>query len=65
MIMPFHMRLNCPNSYAVEEDFRLRCEIGDTICDGEVYDCCLWDMSFAEELALMQKLLEQEECHAN
>lgn len=60
MKIPFHMRLECPNSYAVEEDFILHCRVANTICDGELHDCCLWDKSFSETMSIMGSLLAQE-----
>lgn len=35
-------RLDCPRSYADEDNTNLLCECGGT-CDGTLYDCCLWD----------------------
>lgn len=43
MRLTFQEQLDCPHSYATEDNKNLLCDIGDNICDGIVYDCCLWD----------------------
>ena len=60
MKIPLHMRLDCSNSFATTDDFHLRCEIGGGVCDGTLYECCMWDKSFANEMALIKVLMEQE-----
>lgn len=62
MKIPYVMRFECPNSYAVEEDCFLHCDVGNYVCDGTVYECCMWDKSFAEQLTIMQGLMKQEGC---
>ena len=60
MRLPLHLRLECERSYAEDDDFRLKCEINDSICDGELYDCCLWDENIAEQVRLIMPMMEQE-----
>lgn len=45
-------RLECPHSYATGDSTSLLCEF-DGVCDGKLYECCLWNKSFAEEMELI------------
>ena len=70
MKIPFQMRLDCPNSFGTDDSFHLRCEVGGGVCDGTLYECCMWDKSFAEQIEqiafmqaqtpLIQRLMVQE-----
>ena len=46
-------RLDCKYSFATDDNKNLRCEICDSICDGPLYDCCLWDKSYDEQMAII------------
>ena len=35
--MTLQDRLDCPHSYATEDNKNLMCDIGDTECDGTLY----------------------------
>lgn len=52
--MTFQQRLECPHSYA-DDTPNLKCEIGDTVCDGTLYECCLWDKSFSEQMGMIKE----------
>lgn len=58
MKIPFHMRLDCPNSFGIEDSFHLRCEVGGGVCDGTLWECCMWDKSFSEQLTIIQGLMK-------
>lgn len=47
-------RLNCPHSYAEEETNHLMCEMGG-VCDGTLYQECLIDRSFDEQMRLAKE----------
>ena len=51
--MTLQDRLDCPHSYAVEDNKNLMCDIGETICDGKLYQDCLTDRSFDEQMKLV------------
>lgn len=53
--MTFQQRLDCPHSYAVEENKNLMCDIGETICDGTLYQDCLLDRSVHEQMRLVKE----------
>lgn len=42
-------RLECPHSFATDEDTFLHCDY-DGECDGKLHAVCLWDMSFSEQM---------------
>ena len=46
-------RLDCPRSYATEDSPDLLCEYGDVKCNGTLYDCCLWDRTYDEQMKLV------------
>lgn len=47
-------RLKCPHSYATDDIHDLLCDIGDTKCDGTLYEDCLEACgSFTEEMELI------------
>lgn len=48
-MLSFKTRLECPHSFATDEDTILHCDY-DGECDGKLYDCCLQDMSFSEQM---------------
>lgn len=52
-------RFDCPRSYATDDNKNLLCSIGDEICDGQVYECCLWDAS--EDLVYRIMTAEERE----
>ena len=37
-----------------EDSKNLMCEYGD-VCDGKIYDCCLYDKSFSEQMELIDE----------
>lgn len=53
--MTLQDRLDCPHSYAVEESKNLMCDIGETVCDGTLYQNCLIDRSFNEQMRLVKE----------
>jgi hypothetical protein len=55
----FQQRLDCPHSYAVEESKNLMCDIGEKKCDGKLYNCCLWDIPFSEQLVIVKAELDE------
>ena len=57
MRIPLHTRLECPHSYAVDDSMHLMCDF-EGCCDGELYDCCLWDKP---ELGIMAQMVLDEE----
>lgn len=52
--LSMQQRLDCQRSYADEQSPHLLCSMGG-VCDGSVYDCCLWDMSQSEIMELMSQ----------
>lgn len=50
-------RLNCKRSYSDGTSTSLLCEMGG-VCDGTLYDCCMWDKSFSEEMAIVKECCE-------
>ena len=55
MILSMKRRLDCPRSYATEDTPDLLCCMGGK-CDGELYDCCLWDMPADVQMEIYEKL---------
>lgn len=53
--MTLQDRLDCPHSYAVEDNKNLMCDIGETVCDGKLYEDCLMDRSFEEQMRLIRE----------
>lgn len=53
--MTLQQRIDCPHSYATEDNKNLMCDIGETECDGKLYDCCLWDIPFSEQLEIVSE----------
>lgn len=47
-------RLECSHSYATDETTQLLCGY-DGVCDGELYECCLCDKSFADKMRLIEE----------
>lgn len=47
-------RIECPRSYATEDSPDLQCEMGCK-CDGTLYECCLWDKCYDEQMEMIQK----------
>lgn len=45
-------RLKCIHSYATEDNPHLLCDIAK-VCDGTLYDCCLWNMSMTEQMEII------------
>lgn len=52
--MTLQQRLDCPHSYATEDNTSLLCDIGNTICDGTLYQDCLMDRSFDEQIEYLK-----------
>ena len=57
MKIPFHMRLECPASYATDDSMHLQCAY-DGVCDGTLYECCVAEN---EDLAIMAQMSMDEE----
>lgn len=53
--MTLQQRLDCPHSYATEDNKNLLCDIGDNICDGTLYRDCLMDRSFDEQMEIVKE----------
>lgn len=53
-------RLNCKRSYATEETPHIMCEVDNRVCDGKLYECCLWGLSLGEEMALIAEAEKEE-----
>lgn len=53
--MTLQDRLDCPYSYATENDKNLLCDIDNTVCDGTLYQDCLMDRSFDEQMKLAKE----------
>ena len=55
-------RLECPHSFATDEDTFLHCDY-DGECDGKLHAACLWDMSFSEQMKVIaeDKRLKESE----
>ena len=51
-MLSMQTRLECPHSYATEENPDLQCEICG-LCDGTLYDCCLWNLDYGEQMLLI------------
>ena len=58
--MTLQQRLDCPHSYADDNNKNLLCDVGDTICDGKLYECCLWDRNYKEQLEIMMEVVERK-----
>lgn len=55
MTMTLQQRIDCKHSYATEDNKNLMCDIGETECDGKIYDCCLCDRPFSEQLEIVSE----------
>ena len=53
--MTLQDRLDCPHSYATQENKNLMCDIGEKECDGKLYQDCLIDRSFDEQMRLVKE----------
>lgn len=58
-MIPLELRLNCPRSYATDDNPDLLCEM-DGKCDGTLYECCLWDKSIEDQMVLIQAEWSEE-----
>lgn len=58
-LLSLQERIECPRSFTMEHCYDLMCECGG-VCDGQIYECCLWDKSFAEELELVNRTRKGE-----
>ena len=47
-------RLECSRSYATDDSPDLLCEVGGK-CDGKLYECCLWDKSFGDQMEIISE----------
>ena len=56
--MTLQQRLDCPHSYTTEDNISLLCDIGNTICDGTLYQDCLMDRSFDEQMRLVKEVVK-------
>lgn len=45
-------RLECEHSFATEDSPDLQCDICGK-CDGTLYDCCLWNLDYGEQMWLI------------
>lgn len=45
-------RLECLHSFATEDIPDLLCDY-DGKCDGKLYECCMYDKSFSEQMELI------------
>ena len=52
--MTLQQRIDCQHSYATEDSKNLMCEYGD-VCDGTLYQDCLMDRSFGEQMELIKE----------
>lgn len=59
-MLSLETRFNCPRSYATEETPDLMCEVGNMKCDGILYECCLWGLSYAEEVAMITEFERED-----
>lgn len=49
MKLTFQERLDCPHSFNSEDNKNLQCDYDFCeICDGTLYEHCLWDMKISE-----------------
>lgn len=53
--MTLQQKLDCHHSYTTEDSTSLLCDIGNTICDGTLYQDCLIDRSFDEQMRLLEE----------
>lgn len=53
-MLTMQTRLDCPHSFATDDCPDLLCDY-DGKCDGELYECCLFDKSHGEQMALIQE----------
>ena len=51
-MLSMKFRLDCPRSYATDDCPDLLCEMGG-VCDGELYECCLWDLSLTRQMEVI------------
>lgn len=59
MSLSMKTRLECPHSYATSESMHLLCEYAG-VCDGKLYDCCLYDCSYNRQMELIAEDKEPE-----
>ena len=52
--MTLQQRIDCQHSYATEDSKNLMCDLGETVCDGTLYQDCLMDRSFNEQMRLVR-----------
>lgn len=45
-------RLDCPHSFAMDDSPDLMCDYGGK-CTGDLYDCCLWNLSFEKQMEII------------
>lgn len=50
--MTLQQRIDCKHSFTDDTPY-LKCEIDNRVCDGILYDSCLMDKSFSEEMELI------------
>lgn len=50
--MTLQQRIDCKHSFTDDTPY-LKCEIDNRVCDGALYDSCLMDKSFSEEMELI------------
>ena len=53
-MLSLQKRLDCPHSYATDDSPDLLCEYGGK-CTGEVFDCCLAEMSMSEQMEVLNE----------
>ena len=53
MNISFTDRLKCPHSYSTDDNKNLLCDynIGDGICDGVLWEHCMWDKDYDDTYA--------------
>lgn len=52
--MTLQQRIDCKHSFTDDTPY-LKCEIDNRVCDGTLYDSCLMDKSFSEEMELISR----------
>ena len=53
-------RLECPHSYADSSSMYLLCDF-EGVCDGRLYECCLYERDFKEQMAMLEENRKCEE----
>lgn len=56
-ILTLQERLDCQYSYCEDDNPNLLCSIGNLgeCCDGTLYDCCTWNMSFSKQMEVNKR----------